>query len=517
MSGIINQAFPNKFLINHQEVGPDKTWSTNLTYEKLLLLNGQHAKDYVDITYLAEQLAWNNYGRTLSEEMAPIYDYVQGSGGIEYIQKNFIRYRVYGEPDHRAMSIGNLNEHEDLGLGGFDFRIGLDVDWYREGQRLAPIANKRIQIVLTSDASVTQGGYEYTAVMLDEDGDAILPDEYLNYGQYWISMGSVASWEKFSGKGSIQVADHFSYLEYEVPLSTSEWKFTVDGEAHRQWGNIEITRLDEYDRPVDQSTRITNYLEMKARTQVKREIDLINAWGTSSTHLLDSKTSKQITTSAGYFSFMEEGNVIPYMPGPDAIDFIIEQLEAAWFDRVPEAQRSALFLTGTPGLRQFSEWVESRFGSTATIQYYDFVLKKRIPFDNANDRDGYALVRPQFTEYHLPSFGKIIVGHWKALDNTRDNGVKFPGTIYPARAYEYVCFDIGFGQSNLKFFERDDNVIDTITPGYWSPAGAVGPNNPIWKQRAYSDESYMWEHRRSFGAVLMRPEASIWFKPSVSY
>src|SRR5690606_30128988 len=209
----------------------------------------------------------------------PIYDYVMGSGGINYIDKNFIRYRVYGEPDHRAMSVGNINDHENLGLGGFDFKIALDVDWYEEGQRLAPIYNRRIQIVLTSGPSETQGGYEYSAVMLEEDGDAILPEEYLSYGMYWISMGSVASWEKYSGKGGVQVTDNFSYLEFEVPLSTSEWKFTVDGETHRQWGNMSITRCDNEGRPMPDTERITNYLEAKARRQVKREIDLINAWG----------------------------------------------------------------------------------------------------------------------------------------------------------------------------------------------------------------------------------------------
>lgn len=518
MSGIINQAFPHRYIINREETGQDKYWSTNTTYDKLLLAYGQHIKEYADITYLAETLMWNNYGRTRSDEMAPIYDYVQGAGGVEVIDKNFIRYRVYGEPERRAMSIGNANpNNEAIGQGGMPFKFRTEVDWFRQGQVLSPVANKRIQIVLQDDGFPTQGGTEYEAVLLDEDYDAYIDPSLFNYGKYWISMGSVASWEKYSGKGTIQFGESFAYLEFEVPLSTMEWTFEVDGEAHRQFGNIKIERVDGEDRPIPEGTRITNYLEMRARAQVKRETDLMNAWGSKTSHLVDPNTSKQITTSPGYYEYLEQGNMIPYTPGPDAIDFMMEQLEAAWFDRVEESQRSVVLFTGTPGLRQFSEWVEERFGSTAAIYQYDFVLKKRIPFDNANDREGFALVRPQFTEYHLPSFGKVAIAHWKALDNTRDNGVRFPGTIYPARAYEYIAFDIGFGQCNLKFFERLDNKIDTIIPGLWSPFGATGMDNPVFKVPGYHDESYKWIHRKSFGAVLMRPDASLYFKPTINY
>lgn len=517
MSGIRQSTFPSRYIINTEEAGQDKYWSTNTTYDKLLLAYGQHIKDYADITYIAEQLMWNTYGNTLSDEMAPIYDYVQGSGGVEIIDKNFIRYRVYGEPERRAMSVSNVNQNDFIGQGGFPFKFVSDVDWWRAGQVLSPVNNKRIQIVLQDDGFPAPGGTEYEAVLLDEDYDAYIPSQYFNYGQYWISMGSVTSWQKYSGKGTIQFGESFSYLEFEVPLSTMEWTFEVDGEAHRQFGNVSITRADNEGRPMPEGTKITNYLEMRARAQVKRETDLMNAWGSKTEHLIDKNTSKQITTAPGYYEYMEQGNVIPYMPGPDAIDYMMEQLEAAWFDRIPESQREVLFFTGTPGLKQFSEWVEARFGSTAAIYHYDFVLKKRVPFDQANDREGFAFVRPQFVEYHLPLFGKITVAHWKALDNTRENGVRFPGTIYPARSYEYIAFDIGFGRSNLKFFERVDNKIDTILPGLWSPFGATGADNPVFKTPAYLDESYKWIHRKSFGAVLMRPEASLWFKPAIDY
>lgn len=518
MSGIRLTPFPSKFIINEEYAGQDKYWSTTTTYDDLLFAHGQHVKTYADLSHIAKGLTYAKMGITESTALSPLMEYVVGEGGTEVIDKNWARWRIYGRPERRALSFGDLNQQDAPGAGGLPFTFFSDVDWYKEHDILAPVRNKRCQIVITSEEAVPlDGGYTYEAVLLDEDDGAFIPAEYLTAGEYWIKMGSLTSWEKAGTAGSIQFGDGFSYIEFEVPLNTMMWNFEIEGEAHRQFGNLKISRMDDEGRPMPEGTRITNYIEARANAQIDQEKELFLAYGSKSEHLLDNNTGKQITTAPGIFEFLEEGNVIPYSPEVQGIDFIVDQVEAMWFDRVPTQSRELLLFTGQAGLRIWSEWVNEKFGDTAAIFDYNFVLQSRTPFDQRGGRKGFAFGAPQFVEYLLPTFGSIKIAHWPILDNTRINGVYYPGSFYPVSSYEFIAFNIGFGEPNMKFLTRTDNKISTYVPGLWSPFGATGQDNPVFKTPAYMDESYKWIHKESFGLVLLDPSSTLFFKPNISY
>ena len=104
------------------------------------------------------------------------------------------------------------------------------------------------------------------------------------------------------------------------------------------------------------------------------------------------------------------------------------------------------------------------------------------------------------------------------LDNTRINGVTYPGSIYPVTSYEFIAFNIGFGEPNVKFLSRVDNKISTYVAGLWSPIGATGQDNPVFKHPNIEiGDAYKWIHRESFGMVLIEPSTTLWFKPNLSY
>ena len=105
----------------------------------------------------------------------------------------------------------------------------------------------------------------------------------------------------------------------------------------------------------------------------------------------------------------------------------------------------------------------------------------------------------------------------KTLDNTRINGVKYPGSIYTANSYEFIALNIGFGESTVKMLRRTDNKIRTWIPGLWSPFGAVGLDNPYFKFPAYQEESYKWIAKESYGLVVMDPTNTLYFKPNMAY
>lgn len=516
MSSIRQNPRPSKYIINEESGGKDRYWSKTTTYDDLLFAHGQQTKDYVDLSHLAKGLLYSRMGITESTQKSPLVEYVTGEGGVETVDKNFVRWRIYGQPERRAMSFGNLNSGDYIGEGGTPFYYWADVDWYTEGDILAPLVNKRAQIVIQSNEAVPfDGGYRYEAVLLDGSDDAFLPPEYLSGNNYWIKTGALTGWEKMGQTGSIQFGEGFAYIEFEVPLTTMAWEFEVDGEAHRQWGNIEIIALDDEDRPV--ISRETNYLELRANAQIDMEKEYFLTYGTMSNHLIDRRSGKPITTGPGLFEFQEEGNIIPYDPEVSNLDFMVSHIEAFWFDRIPVNQREITLLTGQAGLKIWSEWVEQKFGNTAATYTYDFILQQRDPFDTATGRGGYAFSKPQFVEYVLPTFGTIRIAHWPLLDNTRISTVKYPGSIYPVTSYEFHAFNIGFGEPNVKFLQRADNKIQTYIPGLWSPYGATGQDNPVFKVAAYMEESYKWMHKESFGVVLLDPSAALRFVPNVTY
>lgn len=516
MSSIRLNPRPSKYIIAEESGGQDRYWSKTTTYDDLLFAHGQHVKDYVDLSHLGKGLLYSKMGITESTALSPLMEYVTGEGGVETIDKNYVRWRIYGMPERRAMSFGNLNSGDYIGEGGSLFYYWSDVDWFTEGDLIAPLTNKRAVVVIQSVNPVPfDGGFRYEAAMLDASEDNFLPAEYLDGNQYWLKLGSVTAWEKMGQAGSIQFGEGYAYIEFEVPLTTMAWTFEVDAEAHRQWGNVELSRCDDEGRPI--ISKETNYLELRALSQIDSEKELSLTYGTMSDTHIDRRSGKQITTGPGLFEFQEEGNIIPYDPEVSSLDFMVSHIESFWFDRIPVNQRDITLLTGQAGLRLWSDWVEEKFGSTAATYTYDFILQQRVPFDSSTGRGGYAFSKPQFVEYVLPSFGTVRIAHWPLLDNTRISTVNYPGSYFPVTSYEFHAFNIGFGEPNVKFLQRTDNKIQTYIPGLWSPFGATGQDNPVFKTPAYMEESYKWLYKESFGVILMDPSCALRFVPNVTY
>lgn len=537
MSGIRTSPFASKYIIHKEEAGKQKYWSTHTTYDDLLFANGQHVKDYADLYEMGKQdMYGSDFGRTLSKEMASLTDFISGIGGEIDIEENYVRWKIFGQPDMRAQSAGNSNPEgvECPGAGGVPAKLLLDVDWYQAHDVLAPLKNKRCQVVIISDSCVpVNGAYEYEVRLLDDDETAFLDEELLATGEYWIKMGALTGPENYGTSGSIQFGENFAYLEFEIPLTTMSWEFSVEGQAHRKWGNLEIARCEmEMDgkpkmtkrkdgsmspTPIKGTEKITNYLEMAARRQKKLEKDLFLLYGSMSSSLTDKNSGETITTGPGIMEFLEQGNTIPYSPFAQGIGFIVEQMEAFWFDKVSTGNRDILLYTGEAGLKLFSKWVRQEFGDTAVMLDHNFYLNATTPFDGREGRKGFSFRRPQFTKYVLDGFGSITVAHLPFLDNTRINGVKFPGTHYPVSSYEFIAFDIGYGEPNVKLLTRKDNKLDLYITGLWSPFGAVGADNPVYKSPGDMalGESYKHLERRSCGVLMENPERSLYFRPNV--
>lgn len=510
--------YPSKFIINEESSNSSKYFSKKFSYEDLLIAGGDHIKDYTDLTEVAKDY-YSAYSTTLSETMNPFYEYLNGNNSVKDVEENFVRWRIYSTPDRRAISMGDPNEANSdgcYGAGAYPFKIRLDVDWFKEYDVLSPIRNKRCQVVVQGDPRFVGGAYEYEVILLDNPESAsVFPVEYLTEGFYFIKMGSLGSDLGSNEWGSIQFGFDNSYIEFETKLTTMQWKFEVEHEAHEKWGNLEIARCGEDGNVIPGTGKITNFLELEAMAQIEKEKELFMAYGTGTDFMVSKSTGKRITTGAGLFEFMEEGNVIPYNPQTNGMDKIVSEIDSLWFDRVAPGNRKLMLYTGQGGLKLFHDWIEEKYGNTAVVTPYNFVLGDAPAFDGS--RNGYALNKYQFTKYYVPVFGEITVAHWPILDNTRINGVTYPGTHYPVSSFEFFAFDYGLGESNVQMLRNSKREATFVIPGLSSPFGLVGKNNPAYSHPTNPDHwGYYWSHRCSFGMVMMDPGRSVKFVPAIA-
>lgn len=518
VSGFRKPGFPTpsryKYVINEEYGGRDKFFGSDFTYNDLLLAMGPDAKDYTDISQVARNF-YSSYSQTLSRDLNPLYEMIAASGGIRDIDSNYVRWKVYGDPDREMISYGNPNPDtaECLGAEGFEFSILVDFEYLKIGDLVAPIRNKQCAVMIQSEPLPAGGAWEYKVKMLERDGT--FPVEYFKPGDYWVKLGAPTSYLDSGQAGSIQFGMQFSYIEFEVPMTTMQWEYSVDEESWLRYGSIVVERCDENMRPVPGGTSLTNFIETEAVNQIRKETELYMIYGRSSTHHVDQVSGKAITTGPGLMEFMEQAQEIPYSPTSNGIDKMVSQIKALWYDKIPVSQRKLMLYTGEPGLELFHNWIVEKFGATTVMSTEDLILGESVPFEEG--RNGKSFGTLQFTKYHVPVFGEIMVAHWPLLDNTRVNGVRMPGTYYPVSAYEFWAFDIGFGEPNIQMLTRSDKERSMYIPGTLAPNGFVGPNNPIWKAPSIPDyDGYKWRHRKSFGLVVIEPDRLVRFLPTVS-
>lgn len=503
-----------KYIINEELGGKDKFFGGDFVYNDLLLAMGPDAKDYTDISQVARNF-YSSHSQTLSRDLNPLYEMVAASGGIKDVDSNYVRWRVFGDPDREMMSFGDPNPSTAVCLGaqGFPFKIRVDYEWLKIGDLVAPVRNKACAVIIQSEAIPSGGAWEYDVIMQEKDGT--FPVSYFKAGDHWLKLGAPTSYLDSGHAGSLQFGMQFSYVEFEVPMTTMQWEYSVDEESWLRFGSITIERLDELNRPIMGGKSLTNFIETEAVHQIRNETELYMVYGRSSTHHMDAISGKAITTGPGLAQFMEQAQEIAYSPTTSGIDKIVSQVKAFWYDKIPVSQRKLMLYTGEPGLELFHNWIVEKFGATATMTTEDLILGSSAPFEAG--RNGKAFGTLQFTKYFVPVFGEITLAHWPLLDNTRVNGVRMPGTIYPVSAYEFWAFDIGFGEPNIQMLTRSNKERSVYIPGMLSPFGYVGPNNPVYKQPTDPNhDGYKWRHRKSFGLVVMEPDRLVRFLPTVS-
>ena len=511
MSGIRTMPFPSKYIVDQQFANDDKLFSGHFRYEHLIRSKGGTVKDYTDLTELAKGF-YSRTSQTLSENTAPWLEWVKGVGGSVDVTTQKVRWRHYGKPKRKFISLGNVNTGVTyIGAAGETFKVVFDVDHFQPSDELAPVENGRAVIIIESYARRFNGGFEYTARLQNQE--TYLKQHYLK-GKYWTRAGQSSAYlAPISGRaGGFSFNTGFAYIEFEVPLSTMTKEYSVDMETHLKEGSLMVgTKFD--DAIIE--GKITNRLEVEFEAAFEKEMEHKLIHGEMTDHLVDPISRKPITTSPGLYAYLEESNIIKYNPFVNSIDMIIDLINTYWFDRVPVNQRNLVLMTGQAGLILWNNWLKEKFGQMPVSIQHNFVLGNAPSIDP--QKSGYALGGFQFTKYHIEPFGSVSIGHWPMLDDTLFDTVTMPGSIYPVRSHEFIALDWGMGNPNVKMVTNKQRDRNIVINGTWSPYGEVNEKNPIYKVVGNIElgDTYQVRKSKTFGLSIMDVGRILLFRPAI--
>lgn len=511
MSGIRLKPTPSKYIVHKEDAKADKLFSGHFRYENLLAMRGATVRDTTDLTEMARGY-YSGMSESLSDNTAPFIQWVKGMSTTKDVKTQYVEWKQYGKPKRKFLAMGNPNGNcEFIGAAGAPFKIIFDIDHFQPSDQLAPVENGRAIIRITSYARKVSGGYQYEAILLNNETH--LPKSYLT-GKFWTRAGQASSYrEPISGlAGSFSWTAGWAYLRFEVPLSTMTKEYSIDMETHLKEGSLAVGCKYEDNVIVE---GVTNRLEIEFDAAFESEMEHLLIHGEMSKHLVDPVNRRAITTGPGLYAYLEESNLIKYNPFVNSIDMIVDLIQVYWYDRVPVNKRNLVLMTGEAGLKLWHEWIAEKFNGNAVEVEHNFILDSAAAHDAA--KRGYALGGFQFTKFHIQPFGTVAVGHMPMLDDTLYDAKMMPNSIYTVRSHEFIAFDWGMGNPGVQLVRNSQRSHDLLIPGYWSPYGLVGAKNPMYKVPANPELGYTYQYRKTetFGLVVRDSSRVLLFRPSI--
>lgn len=508
----------SKFKIYEESTKKDKYWA-NYADENILLLTHQHAKPWVDLTDPVMQYV-STAAPSLVDKRTPLQDFLQGSGRTRTIDSDWVRWRLRGTGEVQAIQLENVHPGVTTpGIQASEFNIKLDVEWFVEGDILAPDVAKECQVIVQGLPIGDGTGFLYPVQVVDTDVNGYFPPELLEPALKWIKIGSAYA-EASRGYGSTQFKG-MSYIEFQSELTDWGKSVEVTNKAHDL--NLRVQAVDTKGLPMQEyPDQIISYIEAEFLAQAKWEKELMLYFGRSAgTNVIDLTSGYHRRVGPGLLEFLEDGNVIPYPVTGGSLDMFVDYLQSIWFDRVPPERRNITIYTGQGGLTLWNNWVTEKYSESAIKSDFDAFVGSGKSYDAKNYK-GLSYSTGYFTEYKIFPFGSIKVEHWPILDSTYLNGsVTHPDTGLPLSSYEFIILDYGLGNgggSNIELLKRADAEVYTYECGVWSPAGPInGRTGRSGFNSSGPQRSYQLYAADTFGLRVKDVTLTAWFKPAVQY
>ena len=508
----------SEFKIYEESTKKDKYWS-NLADENILLTTHPHAKPWVDLTDPVIQYV-SSATPSLATKRTALTDFLQGEGKTVIVDSDWIRWKLRGTGEVQAVQVENMHPGVAYpGGGGQDLQIKLDVEWFVDGDILAPDVAKDCQVIVKGLPVADGVGFVYNAQVVDRDETAGFDGELLEPNLKWIKIGS-AYGEASRGYGSTQFGG-MSYIEFQTELTDWGKSVEVTNKAHGL--NLRMQAHDSAGNYMGKQypDQVISMIEAEFVVQYKWEKELMLYYGRSANkQLIDPTSGHYRRIGPGLLEFMEDGNIVPFHINKFSIDMFESELQSVWFDRVPPERRNVVVFTGQGGLTLWRDAITEKYAVSGVRADFDKFVTPGKSFDPKNYK-GYNFPSGHFTGYNSFPFGSIRVEHWPILDSTWLNGsVLHPDTGLPLSSYEFIILDVGLGNgggSNIQLLKRRDAEIYAYECGTWSPRGPINKGNNGQFPCTGPQRSYQLYAADTFGMRMKDITLSAYFVPSVQY
>lgn len=456
----------------------------------------------------------------------------QGRVSILDIDEKDVKWKLMGKGSFHARVVENVNENiEFVGVGGAEFELKLDVDWWDSGDVIAPVAG--IYKINVQIVSKYQDGTStvYRCVLVDSADDAFLRQSFLEVGKEWTKLFASAG-EATSRRGSIVFeGDAPTWVELRNKMTHLTGTVKITDEALKtsqiilsQERKFAIQSGGSFKPNPKQPVFLMDSLQAKFISQVQRQEQRALLYSRHNANkIIDPSSGYVVDQGAGLFEFLQTGNQIELPVTSYAIDILIDAIKQRWYNRVQYGNRGNIMIwTGEGGLELVQEFFDRKVtDARAQINLIDITTGGATTYGSGYE--GRKFRTSYITEYQMFPWGSIKFGHLPLLDDLQLNG---GGPTYKGRphsSYMFIAMDIGIGTgagSNIQLLKRRGMTNYNYVCGMIGPAGPINNmrnvKNTNWTNGAHAGNYFELHYDDFTGIVMKDASLSIFGVPALA-
>lgn len=358
----------------------------------------------------------------------------------------------------------NVEPVSNTTLGKFrrSFRIKLDENWYVAGDVISPgTSNKKFQCRIMDEPTRHGDGWIYSVRLMNDDGQAFVPQKYLRPGVQWAKLYSLYE-EAAEQSGSTQFSLPIS-LQNKMSKFRKKYKIT-------DYASTEVLAVAIPDSKGKYHNSWIRYAEVEYWQQWYREVER-GYWYTRSTDLVEGANGRPVRSGPGIQEQLEDSHIHYY--SHLTAKLIEEYLMDIFYSRVkPGKGRQIKAFTGEYGMIQFHRAIEDWVNKSGFIKNVEVYTNKVSSDYHTNAQEaGF-----QYVKYNMANGSSLELIHNPLYDDREINFEIDPVTGFPVESQRMTFLDFsGEGnKSNMKIMNKKDGFAFTYVEGLYGP---YGPKN----------------------------------------
>lgn len=344
------------------------------------------------------------------------------------------------------------------GLGRKEFKIKLDMDWYKPTDIITP-ADKRYKVRVQREPVAHGDGFIYVVRLHSDDASLYMPKKYLVAGQRFAKLFTSAE-EGGEQSGSFQMAAPF---RLRSQMSRFRQEYSITGDANDQV--LLVALMDESGKIHKNGARWINYQEAEFWIQWYKFIER-GIWYNEQTNTVPGANGRPARTGPGIQALLRYSHVDHY--NKLTTKLLVDYLMDIFYSRVSFANRSTKAFSGEYGILAFHNAIK---GETEGLFRLDTTEVKNTSGSHSNSLQ-YGF---QYVKYLAPNGVTIEVGHNPLYDDPAINFEYHPVMQVPVESMRLTFLDFGNvrGGANVQMVKLKNGYKYGYVHGLTGPAGPV--------------------------------------------